>query len=117
VFAGGEKEPVETRVMIFCQYRDSVREITELLQNHRPLIRPMQFVGHASSTSGKDGSPASNNKTNRRFTQKDQLMVRIAPLFMMPRLLELLAVLQVFRCELYSMWFASRGTLGMWFCC
>nr|XP_039253780.1 Fanconi anemia group M protein-like isoform X1 [Styela clava] len=53
-----------TRVMVFCQYRDSVQEITELLQNHRPLVRPMQFVGH-STASGKIA----------KFTQKDQLMV------------------------------------------
>lgn len=64
---------LETRVMVFCQYRDSVREITELLQTHRPLIRPMQFVGHAPSTNPVDEK--SSGKNNRRFTQKDQLMV------------------------------------------
>lgn len=53
-----------TRVMVFCQYRDSVQEITELLQKHRPLVRPMQFVGH-STASGKIA----------KFTQKDQLKV------------------------------------------
>ncbi|CAK8692249.1 unnamed protein product [Clavelina lepadiformis] len=65
---------IETRVMVFCQYRDTVREITELLQMHRPLVRPMQFVGHAPSTNPKDDAK-SGTKCNRRFTQKDQLMV------------------------------------------
>ena len=59
--------------MIFCQYRDIVREITELLQRHRPLIRPMQFVGHAPSTNPNE-EEKSGAKSSRRFTQKDQLM-------------------------------------------
>ena len=65
-----------TRVMIFCQYRDIVREITELLQRHRPLIRPMQFVGHAPSTNPNEDEKSGSK--SRRFTQKDQLMVGVS---------------------------------------
>lgn len=53
----------ETRVMIFSQYRDSVNEITEILNRHRPLVKVMSFVGH------------STGKTTKGFSQKDQLRV------------------------------------------
>ena len=50
--------------MIFSQYRDSVCEITEMLNQHRPLVRVMSFIGQSSV-----------NKSSRGFTQKEQLMV------------------------------------------
>ncbi|RKP12932.1 P-loop containing nucleoside triphosphate hydrolase protein, partial [Piptocephalis cylindrospora] len=52
----------DTRVMIFSHYRSSVQEITQILNSHSPLIRPMAFVGQST----KKGSQA-------RMTQKLQL--------------------------------------------
>ena len=54
-----------TRVMIFAQYRDSVNEIAEMLNRHRPLLRCMGFVGQASS-----------GKNSKGISQKEQLRVR-----------------------------------------
>ncbi|CAL1284344.1 unnamed protein product [Larinioides sclopetarius] len=53
-----------TRVMIFSQYRDSVQEITDMLNHYKPMIKVMSFIGQAS----KSG-------TNAGFTQKQQLKV------------------------------------------
>lgn len=39
----------QTRVIIFSEKRDSVREITELLEQDKPLVKPMSFIGQASS--------------------------------------------------------------------
>ncbi|XP_004476526.2 Fanconi anemia group M protein [Dasypus novemcinctus] len=58
-----EKKCDETRVMIFSSFRDSVQEIAEMLFHHRPVIRVMTFVGHASG------------KSMKGFTQKEQLEV------------------------------------------
>ncbi|XP_037690857.1 Fanconi anemia group M protein [Choloepus didactylus] len=58
-----EKKCDETRVMIFSSFRDSVQEIAEMLFYHRPIIRVMTFVGHASG------------KSMKGFTQKEQLEV------------------------------------------
>ena len=58
--------------MVFSQYRESVFEITELLQTFKPLIKPMQFVGHQGSSLSNDGN---NSVKKRRFTQNDQLKV------------------------------------------
>jgi len=38
----------QTRVIIFSEKRDSVREITELLEQDQPLVKPMSFIGQAS---------------------------------------------------------------------
>lgn len=54
----------ETKIMIFTQFRDSVDEILSILNDHKPLIRPMSFVGQAA----KKGS-------GKGFTQKEQLKV------------------------------------------
>ena len=75
-----EERLLGTRAMVFCQYRETVYEITELLQTHKPLFRPMQFVGHAGSASNeaqdiKQGTSIPTTKKRPRFTQKDQLMV------------------------------------------
>ena len=53
-----------TRVIVFSEYRDSVNEITEILSQHRPLVRVMSFIGHASA-----------GRASKGFTQKDQLKV------------------------------------------
>lgn len=57
------KKCLETRVMIFSSFRDSVEEIAEMLLLHQPVIRVMTFVGHASG------------KNTKGFTQKEQLEV------------------------------------------
>nr|QIC49958.1 putative Fanconi anemia group M protein [Actinia equina] len=53
---------VNTRVMIFSQYRDSVGEITAILNKHKPLVRVMSFIGQAST-----------GKSSRGLSQKEQL--------------------------------------------
>ncbi|KAK7505416.1 hypothetical protein BaRGS_00003161 [Batillaria attramentaria] len=53
-----------TRVMIFSQYRDSVQEITQMLQQHEPLVKVMSFIGQSSA-----------GKATKGFTQKEQLKV------------------------------------------
>ncbi|KAM8808011.1 Fanconi anemia group M protein [Eudromia elegans] len=58
-----ESESMDTRVMIFSSFRDSVQEIAEMLSRLRPVVRVMTFVGH------------STGKSTRGFTQKEQLEV------------------------------------------
>ncbi|XP_076312701.1 FA complementation group M [Tachypleus tridentatus] len=60
----GDGNPVDTRVMIFSQYRDSVNEITALLNLQRPLIKAMSFIGQTST-----------NKNSKGFTQKQQTKI------------------------------------------
>lgn len=57
-------KPVETRVMVFCNYRAVVDEIVDCLNQQRPLIKATAFVGQ-SSAKGVKGK-----------TQKDQIEVR-----------------------------------------
>ncbi|XP_049917156.1 Fanconi anemia group M protein [Epinephelus moara] len=57
-------EEVNTRVMIFSSFRESVQEIAAMLNRHAPLIRVMTFMGQASAGKGVKG-----------FTQKEQLEV------------------------------------------
>ncbi|GFX16942.1 fanconi anemia group M protein homolog [Trichonephila clavipes] len=54
----------DTRVMIFSQYRDSVQEITDMLNFYKPMIKPMSFIGQSTKTA-----------TNAGFSQKQQLKV------------------------------------------
>lgn len=60
--------PLNTRVMIFSQFRDSVQEITAVLSRHEPLVKVMSFIGQGS----KEGT---NSKSNRGLSQKEQLEV------------------------------------------
>ncbi|TRY61353.1 hypothetical protein TCAL_01790 [Tigriopus californicus] len=62
-FKAKQAEGLDTKVMIFSQYRDSVQEITACLHFHRPLIKVMEFVGQAG-TKGKKG-----------LSQKEQIEV------------------------------------------
>ena len=57
---------VNTRVMIFSQYRESVQEIADMLAQHVPLVRVMNFVGHSGKSSSKG------------LTQKEQTEVCVA---------------------------------------
>ncbi|CAH1790773.1 unnamed protein product [Owenia fusiformis] len=52
-----------TRIMIFSQYRDSVAEIKDMLNRHRPLVKVMSFIGQSSG------------KSTKGFSQKEQLKV------------------------------------------
>lgn len=61
---------VNTRVMIFSSYRESVQEIAEMLNRHQPLVRVMTFMGQASAGRGVRG-----------FTQKEQLEVLYSVMF------------------------------------
>ena len=55
---------LSTRVMIFSQYRDSVQEITAVLNKYQPLVKVMSFVGQNGTGKG-----------NRGLSQKEQLEV------------------------------------------
>jgi len=57
-------DAVDTRVMIFSSFRDSVQEIAEMLSRLSPAVRVMTFVGH------------STGKNTKGFTQKEQLEVK-----------------------------------------
>ena len=62
---------VNTRVMIFSQYRESVQEIADMLMCHAPLVRVMSFVGHSSSSRS-----TSKGLTQKEQTEVGQLMVQ-----------------------------------------
>ncbi|XP_039597307.1 Fanconi anemia group M protein isoform X2 [Polypterus senegalus] len=62
--SGGNESAVDTRVMIFSSFRESVQEIAEMLSCHKPLLRVMTFMGQSSS-----------GKSVKGFTQKEQLEV------------------------------------------
>jgi Fanconi anemia group M protein len=57
-----------SRIMVFSQYRDSVQEITRVLSNHEPLIKPMSFVGQGSKEGAK-------GKMTKGLSQKEQFEV------------------------------------------
>ncbi|XP_042234088.1 Fanconi anemia group M protein-like isoform X2 [Homarus americanus] len=57
-------EEKSTRIMIFSQYRESVIEITEMLQCYHPLVKAMSFLGQSSKVRGE-----------RNISQKEQLKV------------------------------------------
>ena len=59
---GSDGEGEGSRVMIFSQYRESVREIADMLSRHAPLVKVMSFMGQASS-----------GKATRGQTQKEQI--------------------------------------------
>ncbi|KAL7873553.1 hypothetical protein AOLI_G00126240 [Acnodon oligacanthus] len=62
--SGNISGEINTRVIIFSSFRESVQEIAEMLNRHQPLIRVMTFMGQASAGKGVRG-----------FTQKEQLEV------------------------------------------
>lgn len=49
---------VSSRVIVFSQFRDSVREIVDLLSKHQPILRPRQFVGQSDGAQNEDGGRA-----------------------------------------------------------
>ena len=56
----------QTRVMVFSQYRDSVKEIADMLSRHAPMIRVMSFMGHGTT-----------NRASKGQTQREQIEVRV----------------------------------------
>lgn len=50
---GQEGEPTNTRIMVFSHYRESVEEITKILNRHQPMVRAHVFVGQAASKSSE----------------------------------------------------------------
>ncbi|KAG1700085.1 Fanconi anemia group M protein [Nymphon striatum] len=56
---------LNSRCMVFSQYRDSVIEITEMLNRIKPLVQAMSFVGQKTKV-GKNG---------KGITQKQQIKV------------------------------------------
>jgi ATP-dependent DNA helicase MPH1 len=54
--AADGRPPSATRIMVFCQYRDSAEEVVRVLKRHEPMIRPHIFNGQAASkgTEGMD---------------------------------------------------------------
>jgi len=64
--------PLNTRVMIFSQFRDSVQEITAVLSRHEPLVKCMSFIGQGS----KEGN---NCKSHKGLSQKEQIEVYFLP--------------------------------------
>ncbi|XP_023703556.1 uncharacterized protein LOC111862417 isoform X3 [Cryptotermes secundus] len=63
-FRSFQVKNIVTRAMIFCQYRDIVIEVYQILRRHHPLVKPMTFVGQSSA-----------GKQSKGFTQKQQLKV------------------------------------------
>jgi hypothetical protein len=54
---------INCQLLIF-QYRDIADEVYHILQKHRPLVKPMTFVGQSST-----------GKQSKGFSQKQQLKV------------------------------------------
>lgn len=57
-------QPLQTRVMVFCNFRAVVGELVDCLNREQPMIKATTFVGQASSKGVKGKS------------QKDQIEVR-----------------------------------------
>lgn len=58
-------DPVETRVMVFCNFREVIEELVEVLNRNSPLIKAVSFIGQGTSK-GKSGK-----------SQKQQLEVSV----------------------------------------
>ena len=54
----------DSRVMVFCSFRQGVEEVVEFLKHEEPMIRPVPFIGQGTDKSGKKG-----------YGQKEQLAV------------------------------------------
>lgn len=57
---------LDTRAIVFAQYRESVREIVARLARHAPRIKAMAFMGQTAAT-----------LSSKAFTQKQQLEVHV----------------------------------------
>ncbi|KAF9110573.1 hypothetical protein BGX27_006176 [Mortierella sp. AM989] len=68
---------LETRVMIFANYRESVEEISRVLELHRPLVKVQSFIGQATAKGKKGISQKEQQKVVADF-QKGQHNVLVA---------------------------------------
>ena len=59
----------ETRVIIFSEYRDCVKELVALLDSMRPTVRPMPFVGQSGTGKKKGLTQKEQIEVVRRFKQ------------------------------------------------
>ena len=59
----------ETRVIIFSEYRDCVKELVALLDSMRPTVRPMPFVGQSGAGKKKGLTQKEQIEVVRRFKQ------------------------------------------------
>lgn len=53
--AGESPAPTDSRIMVFVQFRDVLDEVMEALEKHKPLIKPVRFVGQGRDKHGKKG--------------------------------------------------------------
>ena len=52
---GESPAPEGSRVMVFVQFRDVLDEVLEALEKHKPIIKPVRFVGQSRDKHGKKG--------------------------------------------------------------
>ncbi|XP_034249786.1 uncharacterized protein LOC117650447 [Thrips palmi] len=62
-FENFERKGEATRTIVFCEYREGVMEICEMLKNFQPLVKPVAFMGQ------------SVGKTSKGISQKQQLEI------------------------------------------
>ena len=55
----------DSRVMVFCSFRQCVEEVTAFLNRDSPMIRAVPFIGQGTDKAGRKG-----------YGQKEQLSVR-----------------------------------------
>lgn len=46
-FENFERKGEPTRTIVFCEYREGVKEICDMLKNFQPLVKPVAFMGQA----------------------------------------------------------------------
>ncbi|KAF9151877.1 hypothetical protein BG015_006096 [Linnemannia schmuckeri] len=68
---------IQTRVMIFANFRESVDEISRVLEKHRPLIKVRQFIGQATAKGKKGISQKEQQKVVADF-QRGEYNVLVA---------------------------------------
>lgn len=49
------RESIDTKIMVFVQFRDCLDEIIDIFAAHRPIIRPMHFIGQGVDKQGRKG--------------------------------------------------------------
>lgn len=60
-----------TRVIVFCEYRDSAEDIVRMLNKHKPLVKASIFVGQADGKRGEGMKQAQQIQTIERFRKGD----------------------------------------------
>ncbi|KJE91912.1 fanconi anemia, variant [Capsaspora owczarzaki ATCC 30864] len=66
-----EEEVVDTRVMIFSEFRESVQEIIDALADQQPVVRAMAFVGQATTKGSKGLTQEQQLRIMRAFRSGD----------------------------------------------